>query len=369
MNKFNGACLSFLVCAGLLFFSCSDFYNDLKNSGAQVVTPATSPAPTQTPATDPEPAPTPTSTPSPSSAASGAYTKIGTQTINGVDYDIVTFGLWPQTRKAENVTVDKNETESHGIFTYCKGSDEEWYFEAGRDDWFKVEPIKWRVLTTNYNGTGNKLLLAETILESIEYYYYNYSDIYRTINGKTVYPNNYEHSKVRAFLNGLSYKKNNDYMVDGNLVHTQVDCDDYLGKGFLHSAFTDVEQSLIVTTEVNNGQRTTNPDDNATLWNGGNNPYASDMSTNDKIFLLSEQEITKKEFGFSAYDQDGPDKTRARNTTDYATEAYLGWWLRSPCCDKNSRARSIWITEGKANSNFGVNDCNGGIVPALCVAN
>ena len=237
MNKFNGACLSFLVCAGLLFFSCSDFYNDLKNSGAQVVTPATSPAPTQTPATDPEPAPTPTSTPSPSSAASGAYTKIGTQTINGVEYDIVTFGSWPQTIKAANVEVDERcESKTVGDFTYYKGSDGQWYvhilenghkkewnwehdpkYSDGSDvkdssynsyRWFKVEPIKWRVLTDNYSG--KRLLLAENILVNNTY---------------AQSSNNYANSGIRWYLNVK----------------------------FWNTAFTDSEKSMIDETDVDMG--------------------------------------------------------------------------------------------------------------------
>ena len=100
-------------------------------------------------------------------AASGAYTPAGTTTINGTQYDLVTFGLWPQTVKADGVTVNDSKTKTAGEFTYCKGSDGEWYAKLS-DKYYKVEPIKWRVLTTGiatgYNGTGKKLLLAESVL-------------------------------------------------------------------------------------------------------------------------------------------------------------------------------------------------------------
>ena len=33
--------------------------------------------------------------------------------------------------------------------------------------------------------------------------YYDYYNVNRTINGSTVYPNNYKESKIRAYLNGL----------------------------------------------------------------------------------------------------------------------------------------------------------------------
>ena len=47
-----------------------------------------------------------------SQAASGAYKKIGKTKINGVEYDLVTFGLWPQTIKAANVTVNESKTKT-----------------------------------------------------------------------------------------------------------------------------------------------------------------------------------------------------------------------------------------------------------------
>ncbi len=54
---------------------------------------------------------TPAGTAQTGTPASGAYKKIGVQTINGTQYDIVTFGLWPQTIKAANVEVnDQVET-------------------------------------------------------------------------------------------------------------------------------------------------------------------------------------------------------------------------------------------------------------------
>ena len=140
--------------------------------------------------------------------ASAEYTKVGTETIGSTTYDLVTFGLWPQTIIAAGVTVDKNtcQKQDHGAFTYCKGSDGEWYVEQAEkawesgykysdgttvrrggtsEKWFKVEPIKWRVLTDNYGG--NKLLLAESILIGKRY-----------DDNK----NNYKDSEIRAWLIG-----------------------------------------------------------------------------------------------------------------------------------------------------------------------
>ena len=289
--------------------------------------------------------------------ASCDYKKVDTVTINGVEYDIVVFGLWPQTIKADSVTVDKNtcQKETHGAFTYCKGSDGQWYVEqaekaygdytysdgttVGKDEtttkWFKVEPIKWRVLTNSYGG--NKLLLAESILIAKRY-----------DDDK----NNYKASEIRAWLIG----------------------------DFFLSAFTAAQQAAIPTTTVDNSAHSTNPDANATQWNSGANQYASDTPTSDKIFLLSEQEVTTSAYGFADYDKYVGDSsgttssTRIRATTDFAkatgvnqnSNAGLGgwWWLRSPCFNN---AYYVYFS-GKPDDPNGVID-RGGVVPALSIAN
>ena len=151
-----------------------------------------------------------------------------------------------------------------GANTYYKGSDGAWYakctektnesgykYSDGTDvaqdsanstKYFKVEPIKWRVLTNDYNG--KKLLLAESILINCDYYgYYN---VNRTIGNSTVYPNNYKESRVRAYLNGLSYTKKESDSAD------QVTDSTFAGKGFLQTAFTSTAQNQIATTNVDN---------------------------------------------------------------------------------------------------------------------
>lgn len=328
-------------------------------------------------------------------AASGAYKKIDTITINEKQYDLVSFGLWPQTIKAAAVNIDKNQTKTAGAFTYCRGSDGQWYAnikenaygsdykytdgtavaQGGTSEkWFKVEPIKWRVLTTSYNGTGKKLLLAESILTNCAYYDYvdgNHT-VTRTVGGTTIYSNNYEHSRVRAFLNGLSYQKKEKSAV------AQTACNDFLGKGFFQTAFATDEQAKIAGTSVNNSARSTNPDGdaNAELWHNGNNQYASNTSTTDKIFFLSEQEVTKTEYDFDVYDASSAGNTRLRQTTDYAkangayysTESGMGWWLRSPYYVQGYVVLTVSY-DGRSDALMPANVDYGGIVPALCVEN
>lgn len=115
------------------------------------------------------------------------YREIGTTTLNGTSYKLVEFGDYPQTVKAANVTVD--ELQGARNLPYYKGSDDAWYAKIAENafdngytysdgtvigqggtnyKWFKVQPIKWRVLTERYDyyhNTRDKIfLLAENIL-------------------------------------------------------------------------------------------------------------------------------------------------------------------------------------------------------------
>lgn len=317
-----------------------------------------------------------------------AYNELpaGTNGTAGTGWTYVTFGRWPQTIKAASVEVDESVTETHGMFTYCKGSDGEWYVKAkenaqnvlkysdGTDvafdsansyKWFKVEPIKWRVLTSDYNGTGKKLLLAENILMPCAYFI----GAPRIIGSIEVYQNNYEHSKIRAYLNGLSYQ------IKEKRDSVQTTDDSFSGKGFLQTAFTDAQQAAIFTTSVDNSARSTNPDSDAKLWNNGDNENACD-NTHDKVFLLSEQEVTKESYGFALYNQAESGNSRIRDASDYALAAGVYkngagglWLLRSPRADYQISILFVG-TDGLADVVGWVNisqTYDFGVVPALCV--
>ncbi|MBR1537423.1 MAG: hypothetical protein IJ630_10855, partial [Treponema sp.] len=232
--------------------------------------------------------------------------------------------------------------------------------------YFRVEPIRWRKLTDSYDGKS--LLFAEDELTAGIPYYLNSSN--RTIGSSTVYPNNYKYSTLRAFLNGK-------YEDDDPQERT------YSGNGFLQKAFTSFAQNLIANTEVDNSARGTNPDTNM-IWNNGNNQYAC-ANTTDKIFLLSQQELTKSDYGFQVYnspsvsDYSSGANSRTRFTTDYAKANYalqdvrdgIGgwWWMRSPRFYASTEARIV-IRNGCTDNNFRCvyNSNEGGIVPALCVS-
>ncbi len=303
-----------------------------------------------------------------------AYKKITTQTINGTKYAIVEFGDWPQTIKSSDVTVYADKSVTQGAFTYCKGSDGKWYVKAeenaarsdyvysdgtlvGRnasdEKWFKVEPIKWRVLTTNYNG--KKLLLAENILTKSQFYNGNGS---RTINGKKVYSNDFWYSTVNAYLNGISYK-----------TETLIDNEEFVDKGFLQTAFTSAGQAKIVESGLTS-------------------------EGNYKVFLLSQSEVSKTDYGFAAADKYVGDSNgttismRIRDMTDYAKAvgSVSAWWLRSTndiinldtykkyvnFVSGNGYAKNTKYKDPVASGYYYYNgdvSYAQGVVPALCVEN
>ena len=291
------------------------------------------------------------------------------------------FGEWPQTKaNVEGISLqqvvggrgyfkDNYYTDGNGNY-YVKaaenanGSGDAYKYsdgtKAGQDgtstQWFKVEPIIWRVLNAKdgkYNESENPLLLAENILTGgIKWAYSR---------------NNYMESNIRKWLNGNSGSgAQSDY--NG-------------GAGFLQTAFTSEAQGLITPTTVDNSATSTLPnilteEQKTTDWNNGKNDYACGDTT-DKIFLLSEQEATMSDYGFAEYTAYGQGNTRIRVTTDYAkaagayqsgTTGYGGlWWLRSPHCSVEDDARDI-NDNGYAHYIDYVYLTNGGVVPALSIS-
>ena len=282
------------------------------------------------------------------------YLPAGTNGTLGTTGTYVYFGDWPQTIKANDVYVDENQTMTMGDFTYYKGNDENWYVKcienacesnytysdgtmvsmssANSTKYFKVEPIKWRVLNPNANGTEKKILLAEKILTAKSY--------------KDNSNNNYKESEIRTFLTTT----------------------------FFSQAFTTSAQVFIADTEVDNSYRSTCPDgdNNTNFWYNGENNNVCENTT-DKIFLLSFQEASNTNYGFLAYEEDAQDYSRIRITTDYSKANYVwqsettnyggDWWLRSP---SSLYYRVVYINSaGKIKTDGVTTDNSIGVVPAL----
>jgi len=244
---------------------------------------------------------------------------VRTTEINGVTYDIVTFGNFPQALDA-----------------------------SGEN--YLTEPIEWRVICKK---NKKAFLVSEKELMGNVPFYENFTTN-RTINGKTVYPNNYEHSEIRAYLNGLSY-------IDVKKVEKR-----WENRGFLQQAFSKEEQAIISVTKVDNSAKQMSPDGKNRI-----NEVFACKDTLDKIFLLSENEINNPEYGFV------DNKSRIRGVTDFAikniawhagTEERGGiWWLRSPFCEYSSRALLVLYTGEIDNKTNRVRDTGTGVVPALWI--
>lgn len=207
--------------------------------------------------------------------------------------------------------------------------------------WFKFEPIDWRVLDP---ATG--LVMCETIIDSQPYsntIYSNGGGTYGYFNDSsyTNYANDYETSSIRQWLN-------ND---------------------FYNTAFTDCEKKEINTTTLNNDGYYTS------IGTTGYERFDSN-STNDKIFLLSYNEVRNSNFGFDS-ERYEYDKARQAQGSDYAQSQGLCvyrrsdstynnnsmWLLRSPgftsdsCCNVNSG--------GDSHIGTSVNYTSFGVRPAL----
>ena len=281
------------------------------------------------------------------------------------------FGVFPRTVLASGstVTVDKTASVTMGANTYYRGSDGNYYAkvkencyssrgykytdgtdvkQSGKNSYryFKVEPIKWKVLTDCYNGKS--LLLAEDILTASVPYYKSTS--IRTIGGKKVYANNYRYSTIRAYLNG-KYESDDTQSTD------------YKNKGFLQTAFTGTAQAMIADTEVDNSKETTG---SSTSY------YATEYAcenTTDKIFLLSLMEAVNSTYGFAKLN------ARIRMTTDYAkancatcaTGHEGSCWLRTPYYSRSDTVRGV-ISDGDAYFNHSVDKTYFGVVPALSIS-
>lgn len=262
----------------------------------------------------------------------GAYTRDG---------DYIYFGEYPQTIKAENVTITST-SDSRG---YYLGSDGFYYakivalphgdgdfpisFSTGTTVsygslyYFKVEPIRWRILSENGQTA---LILCDSIIANRRY-----DDL----------SNNYAESEIRQWLNTTFYQ----------------------------TAFSELQREIISITTVDNS---------AESAGYAESPYACE-NTEDKVFLLSRSEVTNSEYGFSS-DKYESDNARGMQTSDYsrATGAftvhwsdsnYYGngrWWLRSPAYGDSYLVLDVFYDQSNAGA-YTVDGGHVGIVPAMWI--
>lgn len=208
-------------------------------------------------------------------------------------------GEYPQTKVIDESLISSlfkiTQTDSQGYVSY-NGTR---YFKKSWENYYRVEPIQWRWLDTKEDG--KPMYVSEKCLESHAF---------------DSEKNNYKDSSIRQWLNG----------------------------DFLNKTFSD--DSLIATTLVDNSTASTGED---------TNPYVCE-NTNDRIFLLSWQEMFNEDYFTDK-------KSRVCYGTEYCGEGARYYWTRSPY---SSYSYFAWDVRGGG----GLGGCNvnddDGVRPALC---
>lgn len=224
-------------------------------------------------------------------AMSADYTAIGSTYLQEGDLivdDAIYTALQSASGWDSNGDIILNGTKYRRIQkaddTYTS-SDNRYYYnwsDSTTYHYFQYQPVKWRVLSVNGNDA---LLLAGKGLDD-----QMYNTVYTSVT--------WENSTIRSWLNG--------YGSSSNLQST-----DYSGNNFINSAFTAAERNAIKTTTVVNAE-------NPYYGTGGGN------DTEDRVFLLSYDEVTNPEYGFSSsYNTD--DEARRLGSSTYA-KAMGAWW-------------------------------------------
>lgn len=265
------------------------------------------------------------------------------QLDNEVTWDCVWFGTYPQTEitsadgdiytklrnaaesewENNDITIDgvnyrrMNGYETVMTFTSYMSDQYHWTDSLDTYHYFRYEPIKWLVLQVE----GNKaFLLADSALDCQRY-------------AETQHDVVWENCELRSWLNGYPAETNYENI-------------DYTQENFINRAFDQSEQAAILTT---------------TVVNEDNLEYGTDAGndTLDKIYLLSERELTDAKYGFDDLD-DGDTARKATCISDYAmqrgssirtrsgsggNEAYeiegAKWWTRTPGRDPY-RVRDVY---------------------------
>lgn len=215
---------------------------------------------------------------------------LGAKPIISADGKTITYGLYPQLYVNDSTLISSLNSlttqETNGWYLYngdyyAKVSatpyESGYVFDngtpitSGATYWFKCEPIVWNVLS---NSDGEYYVLSSVLLDAHCYYKFTLT---RTIDGQTVYPNNYKYSDIRTWLN----------------------------EDFYNSAFA-LGNEYIRTTTVDNSASTTNSESNT---------FACD-NTEDKVFLPSYQDYMNSSYGFSTLTSQTD--TICCRTTDWA---------------------------------------------------
>lgn len=244
-------------------------------------------------------------------------------TENGISY--VQFGYYPQTVVSDTTVVEKLDsaiksgltTNAYGYYqmdnnyyakktatpytngeSYLKFTDGS-TIENGKDYYFKVEPVLWRVVK---NNSGVYTLIADKV---IDVHIFDPLQFPEEVEGVTQNPNDYSISEIRSWLNGE----------------------------FLSTAFKTYEKAFISLSQVDNG-----------VYN----------DTEDKIFLPSLEDMYNEEYGFSS------DAERMALSTDYVRACGTYMVPMVPEGKQIGYAKYWLRTAGEINEqNVAIINCNG----------
>lgn len=201
-------------------------------------------------------------------------------------WDCIYFGRYYNTKITPYVLAEAGEHNS-----VKEENEGEACLVRHEQGYFQYEPIKWRVLSINEDGT-DAFLMAEQAIDLAQYFYK--SDVEIT----------WEKSDIRYWLN----------------------------QEFMETAFTADEQAAVETTDVTTADN---------RWSG----EAGGNATKDKVYLPSIEEMLNPDYGFSSDVEEGD--TRRISATDYTdkggtpNQPYAGaltYWLRSPGVKKGCPA-------------------------------
>ena len=262
--------------------------------------------------------------------------------------DYVYFGEYPQTIKKADVTINESETKTITAgdelsFNCYKGSDGSWYAKVksntyskkgyyfsdmtecadNTDYFFRVLPLKWRILSKDFNGDGTQddyLIFSE---RTIQPYYFTKEEHYSSetkMMTKAGVPentpaNNYEHSDIREYLNDEFY----------------------------NGVFAAYQRELIKKVTVKNDRSQTGASATDTV--------VTCNDTEDYIFLPSYAEVTNEEYGFDKKASYG-DFERQKYNTDFSRATGTDHWGpygREP--DYFTGKSIYWLRTAYPNSN------------------
>ena len=165
--------------------------------------------------------------------------------------------------------VQNSEENATGNAIYL-GSDGNRYveiYDGGASKYYLIEPLKWRILAHEKDGEdySNTLLMCDVIIEQVQFYSGTGN---RTINGQTIYANNYEHSTLRSYLNNTFY----------------------------NNAFNSLQQQLVKIMDIDNSWETigTTDEDNKFVCND----ILANNGTGDPVFALSFADLVNENYRF-----------------------------------------------------------------------